>query len=179
MTPPQLEEELLKGQKLQGVLTSDEVQAVLDHNMMSHEYPLFTTVNLIVHGHVPVQEILHYKQVGHDEGLKRVQVSGEAGTGLSRGCGPVAGRARCSDPPLAGCFRRRPSRSGWTATRIPAKPRSTDPIDLRAMGHRMRTPDPCASIPFAFFVVERLSETLPERSKINTRAYRFLLEETG
>ncbi len=60
--------ELLAGQKLQGVLTSDEVQSILQIRGWEPEYPLFTTVNgahfcrvvqsfdqfaEILHGHIP------------------------------------------------------------------------------------------------------------------------------
>lgn len=40
--------ELLAGQKLQGVLTSNEVQAVLQLRNWEADFPLFTTVNKIV-----------------------------------------------------------------------------------------------------------------------------------
>jgi glycerol-3-phosphate dehydrogenase (NAD+) len=39
----QLEARLLGGQKLQGVLTSDEVQAILARRGWEADYPLFTT----------------------------------------------------------------------------------------------------------------------------------------
>jgi len=83
----QLEEELLKGQKLQGTLTSNEVQAVLDQKLLSHEFPLFTTINLIIHGQRPVRDILDYKAVGTKEGMKRVQreLTSRVGGGLVDG----------------------------------------------------------------------------------------------
>ena len=59
----ELEAELLDGQKLQGVLTSDEVQAVLRARGWQGDYPLFTTVNLIVHGRVGVRQLFEYKVV--------------------------------------------------------------------------------------------------------------------
>lgn len=59
----ELEAELLGGQKLQGVLTSDEVQAVLQARGWEGDYPLFTTVSLIVHGHVGVRELFEYRAV--------------------------------------------------------------------------------------------------------------------
>ena len=40
-----MQAELLAGQKLQGVLTSDEVQSILQIKGWETEYPLFTTVN--------------------------------------------------------------------------------------------------------------------------------------
>lgn len=41
----ELESEVLKGQKLQGTLTSNEVQEILRARGWEKEYPLFTTVN--------------------------------------------------------------------------------------------------------------------------------------
>jgi glycerol-3-phosphate dehydrogenase (NAD+) len=41
----ELEGEVLKGQKLQGTLTSNEVQEILRARNWETEYPLFTTVN--------------------------------------------------------------------------------------------------------------------------------------
>jgi glycerol-3-phosphate dehydrogenase (NAD+) len=58
-----LEAELLLGQKLQGVLTSDEVQAVLRRRGWQQDYPLFTTVNLIIHETVKVQRLFEYREV--------------------------------------------------------------------------------------------------------------------
>jgi hypothetical protein len=40
-----LQEELLSGQKLQGVLTSNEVQSILSARGWEKDYPLFTTIN--------------------------------------------------------------------------------------------------------------------------------------
>lgn len=64
---------MLKGQKLQGVLTSNEVQEVLNRQMLAQDFPLFTTINLIVQGKRKVQDLLDYQRVGQDEGLKLVQ----------------------------------------------------------------------------------------------------------
>ena len=63
----ELEAELLGGQKLQGVLTSDEVQAVLTARGWVRDYPLFTTVNLIIHGHVEVRELFDYRSAASSE----------------------------------------------------------------------------------------------------------------
>jgi glycerol-3-phosphate dehydrogenase (NAD+) len=41
----ELEVEVLKGQKLQGVLTSNEVQEILKARGWEKDYPLFTTVS--------------------------------------------------------------------------------------------------------------------------------------
>ncbi|WIA14356.1 hypothetical protein OEZ85_002885 [Tetradesmus obliquus] len=59
----QLEAELLKGQKLQGVLTSNEVQEILKQRGWEAEYPLFTTVNRIVSGYFPPTDIVNFKEV--------------------------------------------------------------------------------------------------------------------
>ncbi|BDA43327.1 probable glycerol-3-phosphate dehydrogenase [NAD(+)], cytoplasmic at C-terminar half [Coccomyxa sp. Obi] len=56
-----LEAELLAGQKLQGVLTSDEVQSILQVRGWEADYPLFTTVNGIVNGQLPPTAITEYK----------------------------------------------------------------------------------------------------------------------
>ncbi|KAF5831797.1 NAD-dependent glycerol-3-phosphate dehydrogenase N-terminus-domain-containing protein, partial [Dunaliella salina] len=53
-----LEKEMLNGQKLQGVLTSDEVQEVLETRGWELDFPLFTTINRIIHGEVPPNMIL-------------------------------------------------------------------------------------------------------------------------
>ena len=56
-----LEEELLKGQKLQGALTSNEVQIILRNRGWEAQYPLFTTINGIISGKLPPSAILHYR----------------------------------------------------------------------------------------------------------------------
>ena len=48
-----IEEELLDGQKLQGVLTSNEIQHVLQVWGAADEYPLLTTINRIVNMEIP------------------------------------------------------------------------------------------------------------------------------
>lgn len=60
----QLEAELLKGQKLQGVLTSEEVQSVLKSKGWQNAYPLFTTVSAIVRGQLEPQDIRRFREVG-------------------------------------------------------------------------------------------------------------------
>ncbi len=57
----QIEAELLNGQKLQGVLTSDEVQTVLRARGQEADFPLFTTINKIVHGEIPPEDIVRYR----------------------------------------------------------------------------------------------------------------------
>lgn len=57
----ELEATLLHGQKLQGVLTSQEVQEILRRKGWEQEYPLFTAVNRIICGHQPAAAIVHYK----------------------------------------------------------------------------------------------------------------------
>ncbi|KAG2490538.1 hypothetical protein HYH03_010932 [Edaphochlamys debaryana] len=48
-----LEAEILKGQKLQGTLTSDEVQGIIKLRAWETRFPLFTTINRIINGHLP------------------------------------------------------------------------------------------------------------------------------
>jgi glycerol-3-phosphate dehydrogenase (NAD+) len=55
-----LEAELLGGQKLQGVLTSHEVQAVLKKKGLEKEFPLFTTINRICTGDIEPSRIVDY-----------------------------------------------------------------------------------------------------------------------
>lgn len=57
-----LEGELLKGQKLQGVLTSNEVQEILLAKGWEREYPLFTAVNRIVNGYLPPSSVVTYRE---------------------------------------------------------------------------------------------------------------------
>lgn len=59
----ELEAGLLKGQKLQGVLTSNEVQEILRAKGWEADYPLFTTVNRIVNGHFSPAEIVNWVEV--------------------------------------------------------------------------------------------------------------------
>eukprot|EP01134_Creolimax_fragrantissima_P003359 CFRG3359T1 len=66
----QLEKELLKGQKLQGVLTSNEVQAVLRMKGWERDYPLFTAVNAIAQGLYPPTDIVRYRDLVADGALK-------------------------------------------------------------------------------------------------------------
>merc|ERR1712060_143380 len=54
----ELESELLRGQKLQGALTSDEVQAVLATRGWIGHFPLFSVVNDIVNARQPPQAIV-------------------------------------------------------------------------------------------------------------------------
>lgn len=57
----ELETEMLAGQKLQGVLTSNEVQAILKTKGWEAAYPLFTTVNRVVQGKLSPEWVLHYE----------------------------------------------------------------------------------------------------------------------
>ncbi|KAI3425907.1 hypothetical protein D9Q98_007879 [Chlorella vulgaris] len=57
----ELEVKLLNGQKLQGVLTSNEVQAILFRRNWEKEYPLFTTVNRIVNQQLPASAVVGYR----------------------------------------------------------------------------------------------------------------------
>jgi len=74
-----LEEELLKGQKLQGALTSEEVQSILRKNNWERQYPLFTTINLIVNGKLPPNAILKYREAAVEPKLAAVKVQTVAG----------------------------------------------------------------------------------------------------
>jgi len=59
----EIEKELLGGQKLQGVLTSHEVQAILRVRGLEKQYPLFTTINRIVNGSVAPESIVRYAEM--------------------------------------------------------------------------------------------------------------------
>jgi len=59
----QLETELLGGQKLQGVLTSNEVQEILHKQNIEKEFPLFTTIHRIVNRQIPPSAIVNYKSL--------------------------------------------------------------------------------------------------------------------
>uniref|UniRef100_A0A0C5IM46 Glycerol-3-phosphate dehydrogenase [NAD(+)] n=1 Tax=Dunaliella tertiolecta TaxID=3047 RepID=A0A0C5IM46_DUNTE len=61
VTFEKLEKEMLNGQKLQAVLTSDEVQEILHARGWELEFPSFTTINRIIHGEVPPTMILRYR----------------------------------------------------------------------------------------------------------------------
>jgi glycerol-3-phosphate dehydrogenase (NAD+) len=65
-----LERDLLNGQKLQGVLTSTEVQTVLERNGWEKQYPLFTAVNAIVQGLFRPQDIVRYRQLAASNSVK-------------------------------------------------------------------------------------------------------------
>ena len=66
----ELERELLSGQKLQGVLTSNEVQLVLKNKGWEKDYPLFTTVNAIVRGMFPPKDIAHYHEIASSSKIR-------------------------------------------------------------------------------------------------------------
>jgi hypothetical protein len=89
----ELEAELLNGQKLQGVLTSDEVQDVLEIRGWEQMYPLLTTVNRIVNDAVPVTRLFEYRDVAKEN----MDGNGEDPFGLAAafetaalGSGPLA-----------------------------------------------------------------------------------------
>ncbi|KAL5991127.1 hypothetical protein ACLOJK_012033 [Asimina triloba] len=58
----ELEAELLKGQKLQGVSTAKEVYEVLSHRGWQALFPLFTTVHEISVGNLPPNAIVEYSE---------------------------------------------------------------------------------------------------------------------
>jgi glycerol-3-phosphate dehydrogenase (NAD+) len=66
----QLEKELLNGQKLQGVLTSSEVQAVLQIKGWKDDFPLFMAVDAIVRGLFQPKDIARYRTVAAEAELK-------------------------------------------------------------------------------------------------------------
>ncbi|CAK0896812.1 unnamed protein product [Prorocentrum cordatum] len=57
----EIEAELLGGQKLQGVLTSHEVQAVLRRRGLEARFPLYTTINRICTGDLPPEAIVRFQ----------------------------------------------------------------------------------------------------------------------
>ena len=59
----EIEHNLLDGQKLQGVLTSDEVRALLRTWRAEEEFPLFTTINRIVNREIPARAIVKYAEL--------------------------------------------------------------------------------------------------------------------
>lgn len=59
----EIETELLGGQKLQGVLTSHEVQAVLKRYNLEKKLPLYTTINRICTGAIPPEEIVRFAEL--------------------------------------------------------------------------------------------------------------------
>lgn len=75
----ELEASMLGGQKLQGVLTSDEVQDVLRDRGWEREYPLFTATNRIVSGTADVRRVLQFREVAQEE----VESSGEDPFGVA------------------------------------------------------------------------------------------------
>eukprot|EP00894_Picocystis_sp_ML_P001184 jgi/Pico_ML_1/51701/g271.t1 len=58
-----LESELLNGQKLQGVLTSHEVQQVIVARQWEKRFPLFTTIHKIASQELPPSAIIDYRSV--------------------------------------------------------------------------------------------------------------------
>eukprot|EP00199_Chlamydomonas_sp_CCMP681_P003552 CAMPEP_0119101462 /NCGR_PEP_ID=MMETSP1180-20130426/509_1 /TAXON_ID=3052 ORGANISM="Chlamydomonas cf sp, Strain CCMP681" /NCGR_SAMPLE_ID=MMETSP1180 /ASSEMBLY_ACC=CAM_ASM_000741 /LENGTH=154 /DNA_ID=CAMNT_0007085587 /DNA_START=1 /DNA_END=465 /DNA_ORIENTATION=- len=57
-----LERDLLQGQKLQGILTSNEVQEVIQAQGWERDYPLFTTVNRIANNKLPVSWVFRFRE---------------------------------------------------------------------------------------------------------------------
>lgn len=58
----QIEAELLNGQKLQGVMTSHEVQEVLHQRGLTDQFPLFTTINRIIAGKISPAAIVRFSE---------------------------------------------------------------------------------------------------------------------
>jgi glycerol-3-phosphate dehydrogenase (NAD+) len=70
-----LERDVLNGQKLQGVLTSNEVQEVLETKGWEKEYPLFTAVNAITRGLFPPKDIARYREIASEDVIQNESVS--------------------------------------------------------------------------------------------------------
>ncbi|GMI25848.1 hypothetical protein TeGR_g12845 [Tetraparma gracilis] len=64
-----IEEELLAGQKLQGVLTSNEVQELIESwgDGAEKEFPLMVTINRIIRGDIPPGDIVRYAEMPSKE----------------------------------------------------------------------------------------------------------------
>lgn len=71
----ELERDMLNGQKLQGILTSDEVQTVLQIKGWERQYPLFTAVNAISRGLFKPKDIARYREVASSPKLRADYVS--------------------------------------------------------------------------------------------------------
>lgn len=56
----ELEASLLNGQKLQGVMTSQEVQEILRARGWEQDFPLFTTVNRIINKQLDPSYVVKY-----------------------------------------------------------------------------------------------------------------------
>jgi glycerol-3-phosphate dehydrogenase (NAD+) len=68
----ELEKELLAGQKLQGVLTSNEVQVVLRDRGWERDYPLFTAVNAISRNLFAPMDIARFRKIVLSPKIERV-----------------------------------------------------------------------------------------------------------
>ncbi|KAL4436899.1 hypothetical protein ABPG75_004038 [Micractinium tetrahymenae] len=89
----ELEARLLGGQKLQGVLTSDEVQAILQRRGWERDYPLFTTVNRIVNEQLPPSSIVDYKAAAQVRVAAAADASADDLSRLALGAAAAAGGA--------------------------------------------------------------------------------------
>lgn len=70
-----LERDVLNGQKLQGVLTSNEVQEVLEKRGWEKDYPLFTAVNAITRGLFPAKDIVRYREVANSHAVQSESIT--------------------------------------------------------------------------------------------------------
>lgn len=70
-----LERNVLNGQKLQGVLTSNEVQEVLEQRGWVKDFPLFTAVNAITRGLIPAKDIARYREIVENPEVRRDSLS--------------------------------------------------------------------------------------------------------
>lgn len=69
----ELERDLLNGQKLQGVLTSNEVQRVLKMKGWEMQYPLFTAVNAITRGLSEPQDIARFREIAASPQIRHTE----------------------------------------------------------------------------------------------------------
>lgn len=70
----QLEQELLNGQKLQGVLTSNEVQEIITNKQWEAQFPLFTTTNRIITGKLEPKDIVRYNELLNSKAEQKAAV---------------------------------------------------------------------------------------------------------
>ncbi|GFR51762.1 hypothetical protein Agub_g14217 [Astrephomene gubernaculifera] len=91
----ELESTLLRGQKLQGVLTSNEVQEILRVRRWEQQYPLFTTINRIINGFLPPKFVVDY-EVG-----SQLQISSPGGIESGAESGPEDVLTPAPHPPAS------------------------------------------------------------------------------
>lgn len=97
----ELESTVLKGQKLQGVLTSNEVQEILRARRWEAQFPLFTTINSIINGNLPPSYVTNY-MAGSARALGTLDAGDDDalldGAMLMGGKGGVSGAGKAKQP---------------------------------------------------------------------------------